>query len=267
MILQNTFLKNLDRISEDGYIPTVFDVLKVRVKTTGINEIEFTIRKFKFAMTDVGGQRSERRKWIHSFEHVTAIIFCVAISEYDQKLQEDLMTNRMKESLKLFKDLTNSEWFKNTPVILFFNKIDIFEKKIEKVPLNICFKEYKGENNVTEAADYIEKQFLAQNANPNKLIFCFRTCGTDTNNVKLIFDAVKDIIISSFLNQLGIGMSSSPSTAHGRHPSEVGTSSKYKEEGSKVYKDKEEKRKDLTESQESSSQYSVSASSISNRKL
>jgi hypothetical protein len=37
---------------------------------------------------DVGGQRSERKKWIHCFEAVTSIIFCVALSEYDQVLLE-----------------------------------------------------------------------------------------------------------------------------------------------------------------------------------
>ena len=40
-------------------------------------------------MVDVGGQRSERKKWIHCFEGVTAIIFCVAMSEYDLVLAED----------------------------------------------------------------------------------------------------------------------------------------------------------------------------------
>lgn len=40
-------------------------------------------------MYDVGGQRSERKKWIHCFEGVTAIIFTVAISEYDLTLAED----------------------------------------------------------------------------------------------------------------------------------------------------------------------------------
>ena len=40
-------------------------------------------------MFDVGGQRSERKKWIHCFEGVTAIIFCVALSEYDMVLAED----------------------------------------------------------------------------------------------------------------------------------------------------------------------------------
>lgn len=40
-------------------------------------------------MFDVGGQRSERKKWIHCFEGVTAIIFCVAMSAYDLVLAED----------------------------------------------------------------------------------------------------------------------------------------------------------------------------------
>lgn len=44
---------------------------------------------FRFnRMVDVGGQRSERRKWIHCFESVTSIIFLVALSEYDQVLAE-----------------------------------------------------------------------------------------------------------------------------------------------------------------------------------
>lgn len=38
----------------------------------------------EFRMVDVGGQRNERRKWIHAFEGVTAVIFVAAISEYDQ---------------------------------------------------------------------------------------------------------------------------------------------------------------------------------------
>lgn len=40
-------------------------------------------------MVDVGGQRSERKKWIHCFEGVTAIVFCVALSAYDLVLAED----------------------------------------------------------------------------------------------------------------------------------------------------------------------------------
>ena len=46
-------------------------------------------------MYDVGGQRNERKKWIHCFDGVTAVIFVVGLSEYDQCLVEDGVTNRM----------------------------------------------------------------------------------------------------------------------------------------------------------------------------
>lgn len=49
-------------------------------------------------MVDVGGQRSERRKWIHCFENVTSIMFLVALSEYDQVLAES--SNEVKIRLK-----------------------------------------------------------------------------------------------------------------------------------------------------------------------
>lgn len=79
----------MDRIGDINYIPTDQDVLRSRVKTTGITETTFVIGELTYRMFDVGGQRSERKKWIHCFENVTAIIFLVAISEYDQVLIED----------------------------------------------------------------------------------------------------------------------------------------------------------------------------------
>lgn len=66
------------------------------------------------------------------------------MSEYDQKLYEDETTNRMFEALKLFRDICNSRWFKDTAIILFLNKKDIFINKIKKVPLSVCFKDYTG---------------------------------------------------------------------------------------------------------------------------
>ncbi|XP_003373535.1 guanine nucleotide-binding protein G(q) subunit alpha [Trichinella spiralis] len=82
------YLSDIDRISQPNYLPTEQDILRVRVPTTGIIEYPFDLEQIIFRMVDVGGQRSERRKWIHCFENVTSIMFLVALSEYDQVLVE-----------------------------------------------------------------------------------------------------------------------------------------------------------------------------------
>jgi hypothetical protein len=77
------------RIADPAYVPEEADVLRARTKTTGISETRFNMGQLSIHMFDVGGQRSERKKWIHCFEAVTSIIFCVALSEYDQVLLEE----------------------------------------------------------------------------------------------------------------------------------------------------------------------------------
>lgn len=99
------------RIASASYVPSVEDVLHARSKTTGVSEMHFSMGELSIHLVDVGGQRSERRKWIHCFESVTSIIFCVALSEYDQTLLEDPSQNRMAESLVLFESVINSRTY------------------------------------------------------------------------------------------------------------------------------------------------------------
>lgn len=113
------FLSSLARISEVGYVPSQDDVLRAREATTGIHEYTFILDKAVFRMLDVGGQRSERRKWIHCFENITSIIFIVACSEYDQCLVEQENMNRMRESVALFEQIIGYYWFRESSFILF----------------------------------------------------------------------------------------------------------------------------------------------------
>ncbi len=78
-----------------------------------------------FRFIDVGGQRNERRKWIHCFENVTAVIFVAAISEYDQTLYEDEKVNRLQESIDVFSTICNNPFFDKTAMILFLNKVNL----------------------------------------------------------------------------------------------------------------------------------------------
>lgn len=57
-----------------------------------------------------------------------------------------LKQNRMHESMKLFDSICNNKWFTDTSIILFLNKKDLFEEKIKKSPLTICYPEYAGES-------------------------------------------------------------------------------------------------------------------------
>jgi len=199
------YLNNIDKIASPDYIPDEEDVLRSRVRTTGIIETDFVVEKTKFKMVDVGGQRSERKKWMHCFQDVTAVIFCVALSEYDLKLFEDDQTNRMHESLKLFKEICNSKWFVETSIVLFLNKTDLFEQKILKVNLNICFKDYTGGNDPKVAREFIKEKFVSLNENPKKQIYSHFTCATDTGNVRVVFNIVKDIVLHKVLDESGLG--------------------------------------------------------------
>lgn len=199
------YLNALDRISAPNYIPTQQDVLRTRVKTTGIIETNFSYKNLNIKMLDVGGQRSERKKWIHCFEGVTAIIFCVAMSEYDLVLAEDDEMNRMRESMKLFESICNNKWFTDTSIILFLNKKDLFQEKIKVSPLTICFPEFNGSNTYEETSRYIASKFEELNKSPNnKQIYYHFTCATDTENIQFVFSSVTDVIIKNNLKDCGL---------------------------------------------------------------
>ncbi|ORY07721.1 guanine nucleotide binding protein, alpha subunit [Basidiobolus meristosporus CBS 931.73] len=197
------FFTHVKRIGSRNYIPNEADVLRARSKTTGIIETRFNMGQLSIHMFDVGGQRSERKKWIHCFEGVTSIIFCVALSEYDQVLLEESGQNRMTESLELFESIVNSRWFLRTSVIFFLNKIDLFREKLPRVPLSNYFPEYTGGPDITKAAKYILWRFTQTNrAKLN--IYPHLTQATDTSKIKLVFAAVKETILQNALKDSGI---------------------------------------------------------------
>ncbi|KAG5281209.1 hypothetical protein AALO_G00068640 [Alosa alosa] len=199
------YLGDLERIANPGYLPTQQDILRVRVPTTGIIEYPFDLENVIFRMVDVGGQRSERRKWIHCFENVTSIIFLVALSEYDQVLAECDNENRMEESKALFKTIITYPWFQQSSVILFLNKTDILEEKIQHSHLGNYFPEFNGPKNDPKAArEFILRMYQEQNPDREKTIYSHFTCATDTENIRFVFAAVKDTILRHNLKEFNL---------------------------------------------------------------
>lgn len=198
------FLDRLDDIGRPDYIPSEQDVLRSRVRTTGIVENAFEIEGNTFKLFDVGGQRNERKKWIHCFSEVTAVLFVAALSEYDQVLFEDETTNRMDEATNLFDEICNSQWFRKTAVILLLNKRDLFAKKIAKIPLTVWHPNYDGLSNYDEGVEYIQEVFLRKKKDAKKQVYVHITCATDTETMKVVFNAVKDIVIRKSLQEGGL---------------------------------------------------------------
>jgi guanine nucleotide-binding protein G(i) subunit alpha len=200
------FMENITRICKAGYIPSYQDCLRCRIRTTGVVEFKFEVDNNQFTIIDVGGQRSERKKWLHCFQDVTAVIFVAAISEYDQVLFEDAKTNRLLESISLFNQIVNYNCFKDkTSLILFLNKCDLLQEKIKKVPLTVCFDDYDSENTYDDACDYFKDVFAAQIENTyTQKLYIHITCATDTEMIANVFSAVKDILLQQSLMTSGL---------------------------------------------------------------
>ncbi|ORX48301.1 heterotrimeric G protein alpha subunit [Hesseltinella vesiculosa] len=197
------FFDHIQRIGDTHYIPVEQDVVRARSKTTGISETHFTLKDARIHLFDVGGQRSERKKWIHCFEAVTCIIFCVSLSEYDQVLLEEGRQNRMLESLVLFESVVNSRWFLRSSVVLFLNKIDIFKKKLPVVPLENYFPDYGGGADVNKAVKYIIWRF-GQTNRARLAIYPHITEATNTQNIRTVFEAVKQTVLRNSLIDCGL---------------------------------------------------------------
>ncbi|KAM6975995.1 guanine nucleotide-binding protein subunit alpha-11-like [Tautogolabrus adspersus] len=199
------YLSDLDRITAPLYIPTEQDILRVRVPTTGIIEYPFNLEKCIFRMVDVGGQRSERRKWIHCFEDVTSVIFLAAMSEYDQVLSESADENRLMESLALFKTILSNQWFQGSSTILFLNKTDLLEEKITHSHLATYFPAFKGpQGDAKSARNFIHQMYVKQHSGHPRSLYTHFTCATDTENIKVVFKSVKDTVLAENFSQLNL---------------------------------------------------------------
>ncbi|ELP83990.1 guanine nucleotide-binding protein alpha-1 subunit, putative [Entamoeba invadens IP1] len=205
--------ENVKRIATDDYIPTEEDLIHNRTKTTGIHEYDFTVKDIPFHLIDVGGQRSERKKWVSFFSDVDCAIFVTSLAEYDMKLYEDGNTSRLTESVAVFKDIMTNEFLKNAVKLIFLNKMDLFEEKLTKTALNVIFPDYTGGDNSVMGAQYIQQLFTgklqaeemvvsgAETGNiegaVSEKVYTNLTNATDGSNIKRVFMLAVDVIMKN----------------------------------------------------------------------
>jgi GTPase SAR1 family protein len=172
------YFQHLDRFASRDFVPTERDILMARVRTTGIISHEVLAPNpkasakltkdgrgdplhFTYKVIDVGGQRSERKKWMHQFDDVKCILFLASLAEYSQVCYEDSNKNRMDESLELMEQIAHKKIFASTPIYVLLNKKDLFETVFRTTPLSTKYPSFDGTTTL-EGIQFIEQQYINQ---------------------------------------------------------------------------------------------------------
>jgi len=125
-------------------------------------------------------------------------MFVSSLGDYDILCYEDNETNRMKESLDVFNEIVNGEWFKKTHIFLLFNKNDVFKRKIQSSDLKIAFDDYEGGLNYDKALKFITQKFLELNKYDPNRIHISTICATDQKDVGSKFEEIANQLITNF---------------------------------------------------------------------
>merc|ERR1719445_585585 len=99
--------------------------------------------EYEVRLLDTGGERNERKKWIHCFENVDVCIYVAALSHFCTVLWEDENTLSLHDAIELFGEICNGKWFRKSEMILMLNKNDLFRELLRKgISLKCGFGEH-----------------------------------------------------------------------------------------------------------------------------
>mmetsp|Transcript_16468 Transcript_16468/g.23006 ORF Transcript_16468/g.23006 Transcript_16468/m.23006 type:complete len:354 (-) Transcript_16468:241-1302(-) len=200
------FLDKVLDISAKDYAPSTEDILRCRQRTVGHEELKFTLSEVDFCILDLGGQWDERRNWEPFLRKADSLLFVADTGAYDEFLQEDSKRNRMEDSLALFERICDLKITRKKPIVLFLNKMDIFTKKIKRVPITVCdaFKSYDGPHDSEEDAKlYISEKFSKKNMY-NRTLMKHYLCALDTEAVNKIFQSTLISVLQTTLEEGGL---------------------------------------------------------------
>lgn len=113
----------------------------------------------------------------------------------------------MSEALLVFDSIANSRWFAKSTLILFMNKIDLFQAKLPSCPLSAAFPNYKGDDNdYAQASEFLLLQFKQLYRNKSRSLYHHFTNATDTKMIEVVMAAVQDQIVNEMLQMTGLLM-------------------------------------------------------------
>ena len=189
------YFENVSRFLEPNFLPTHDDMIMARKRTTGVVQTEFEYGGIHWTLVDVGGQRSERRKWMNCFDNVKAIIYVVNLAGYNKVLFEDKAVNRMVESLSLFQSTFKDESFRHIPIFVFLNKKDLYESLLHEQNIDICFPDYTGTADIDSTIPFIQDEFTRRLPSHHMAPQFWLLAARVKKDVQFCFAEVKDVLL------------------------------------------------------------------------
>uniref|UniRef100_A0A7E4VGK1 G-protein alpha subunit n=1 Tax=Panagrellus redivivus TaxID=6233 RepID=A0A7E4VGK1_PANRE len=151
---------------------------------------------FVSRLFDIGGQRVDRRKWATMYDGLNAILYCIAISEYDQKYEDEDQKSKLADSLDLLEQTCKCDKFAETPIFVFLNEVDVLKEKLDKIPLKNYIPEYSGKTE-KDAMDFLMNKVKERTtAHASNLTFFEYMCAIDTDATAKSLDNVFKKLIS-----------------------------------------------------------------------
>jgi len=198
------YMKNVLEYCKSGYEPTFADVAHLPVDgfSGALYEKDLIIEGNQFHFMNATQQRNERRKWLHSFEVVTGVVFCAPLGCFDEEVED---FNKLMELLRDWDSICNCRWFKGATTILFLTEMDVLKDKLSKgVKFNRYFLDYSGDNSFESVLEYIRRLFLDKNLDPSKMVYQFEVVVADKSNVEKVILAVRVITLRTTLMKMGL---------------------------------------------------------------
>jgi GTPase SAR1 family protein len=156
------YIESMERSSVPEFQPTFDDILRLRIRTTGIVERNVSFKNVDISLWDVGGSRGERKKMIYMFEGADVVVIVLAVNDFDRCMWEDGTTSRFEDSGMFCSEMLDSKWFKKAQIILVLNRIDLLQEKLKRVKVSSFYPEYQGPNeDAQEVAQFFAEIFTS----------------------------------------------------------------------------------------------------------
>eukprot|EP01124_Arcella_intermedia_P016045 TRINITY_DN22577_c0_g1_i1.p1 TRINITY_DN22577_c0_g1~~TRINITY_DN22577_c0_g1_i1.p1 ORF type:complete len:210 (+),score=50.60 TRINITY_DN22577_c0_g1_i1:34-630(+) len=183
-----------ERLAEKDFVPRLEDIVRVRIEHCVILEEEFEYHGMSFKVIDIGGLKSESRKWIHHFDDASILFVVNLLSIFNP--------SELEATVELYQRYVQDETLFPGTFILLLNQLDLFQEQCQAVPLPSCrfFEGFSGKaTEIEDLKNYIVRRFMAMDEKMGRSVSVHFTVAIDLYGMGKVLSHLLDITIKDRL--------------------------------------------------------------------